>query len=102
LCVALVGCGRFTRPGATAADLERDRELCSRADPRLTAEYDRLTAERARWFSVMPSSRFNSPAYLTAEANHAAVSRERDRLSYPREQAFQRCMRSRGWTWTTS
>jgi hypothetical protein len=62
LCAALVGCGRFTRPGATAADLERDRGLRSRADPRLAAEYDRLTAERARRFSVMPSSRCNAPA----------------------------------------
>jgi len=102
LCMALGACGQFTRPGATAADLERDRAACSRADPRLTAEYDRLTAERARWFEVMQRSQFNSPAYLQAEANHRAVVQERDRMSWPREQAFQRCMRERGWTWTSS
>lgn len=101
-CLALSACGRFTRPGATEADLQRDRDQCSRADPRLTAEHDRLTAERARWFSAMQSARFNSPAYIHAEANHAEIVRQRDRLSYPREQAFQACMRNRGWSWTTS
>ena len=102
LALTLSGCGQFTRPGATEADLTRERAACNNADPQLNAQYDRLTAERARAFDAMQRAPFNSPAYLQAEAAHRAVVNQRDRLSYPREQAFQRCMRARGWVWTTS